>query len=350
MLLSAVDDRPSTTCPTGVGRYAGELAAHAGALSGHQVLPVSALGLSITSLADEELELPAALERHGVDVFHSPLWALPALLPCRAVVTVHDAIPATHPALTSAAFRPVWARAAEEVRRAAGVVCPSEHARGEVVRALGLDPARVHVVPEAPAAVFSPRPADVVQRAAEALGVGEPWFLAVGSLERRKNPDGVLDALAHLPAARRPLVLFAGPAAGFDLEAEAARRGVADRVRPLGVVSDELLAALYTGALGVVVCSRAEGFGLPVVEAWACGAPVIASTATALPEVAGDAALLVDPEDPGALAEALARLCDEHDLRDDLRRRGRARLAARFTPDTARAALARLYDHLEASA
>ena len=347
-----VDDRPAATCATGIGRYARSLT-DLGALGDHAVTAASTLGLAFTSPTEEELELPSALERAGVDLLHSPMCALPALLPCRAVVTVHDAIPATRPDLTSEAFKPVWARAREDAVRADAVVCPTAHARGEVVRALGLDPVRVHVVPEAPSPVFAPRSPDAVAAALRAHGVTAPYLLAVGSLERRKNPDGALDALdalARLAPARRPLLLFAGPAAGFDLAVEAARRGVGDRVRHLGVVPDEALAALYTGALAVLACSRAEGFGLPVVEAWACGAPVIAANATAQPEVAGDAALLVDPEDTAALAEAIRRVSEDPALRDDLRRRGHERLAARFTPAAVRAALTRLYDHLEATA
>jgi glycosyltransferase involved in cell wall biosynthesis len=309
---------------------------------------MTALGLERSSPFEEELELPAALARDGIDLLHSPLWLLPALLPCRAVVTVHDAIPATHPELTSDAFRPVWNGAAAAVSRAAAVVCPTEHAREAVVRALGLEPARVHVVPEAPAAVFSVRAPEVVAAALRELHVDEPYFVVVGSLERRKNPDGVLDALASLAPGARPLVLFAGPAAGFDLAAEAARRVLGDRARHLGLVSDETLAALYTGARGLVMASRAEGFGLPIVEAWACGCPVIASTATCLPEVAGDAALLVDPEDPRAIAAAMNRLLVEGDLRDELRRRGSERLSTRFSPAAVTGALARLYDALEA--
>ncbi len=346
-MRGVVDDRPGTTCATGIGRYARSLAVDLAALDGHAVVSASTLGLAFTSVSEEELELPAALERAKVDVFHSPVCTLPALVPCRAVVTVHDAIPATRPDLTAEAFKPVWARAREDGVRADAVVCPTEHAKREVVRALGLDPVRVHVVPETPAPVFAPRSSDAVAAALAAHGVSEPYVLAVGSLERRKNPDGVLEALVRLDARRRPLAVFVGPAGGFDLAAEAARRGVADRVRHLGVVADDSLATLYAGTLAVLVCSRAEGFGLPVVEAWACGAPVIAANATALPEVAGDAALLVDPEDPTALAEAIRRVTEDPALCDDLRRRGGERLAARFTPAAARAALSRLYGHLE---
>lgn len=341
------DDRPGLTCPTGVGRYARTLAGLLPELTGHEPLSLSTLAADLASAEEAELELPALITREGVDVFHTPLWHLPAVLPCRAVVTVHDAIPATHPHLTSEAFRPLWRRAFDEVPRADAVVCPSEHARTQVFDALDLDPGRVHVVPEAPAPVFGPRPADEVSRVLSRLEVNEPYVLVVGSIEPRKNPDGLLDALVTLPAPERPLVLFAGPTTrAFDLPAEAARRGVAGRARALGLVDDAALAALYTGALAIVCCSLVEGFGLPVVEAWACGAPVIASRTTALGEVAGDAAFLVDPTDPDQLGRAIAEVAGVDALRQVLRAKGQARLAERFSRRAVCEALSRVYEAL----
>lgn len=340
------DDRPGLTCPTGVGRYARSMAALLRALAGHEAESLTALMPECSSASEMELELPALLAREEFDLFHSPLWYLPVVLRCGALVTVHDAIPATHPGFTTEAFRPLWKRAYAEVRRAEGVVCPTEHARERVTEALSLEPERVHVVPEAPAEAFSPRPQEAVDEALAELGVDEPYVLCVGSVEPRKNPDGVLDAIASLPEARRPLALFTGPAGGFYLEAHAARRGLEGRVRALGLVRDELLARLYSGARAVLCCSHAEGFGLPVVEAWACGAPVVASGTTSLAEVAGDAALLVDPKDPAAIAASVARCLESVELREDLRGRGRERLAERYSIDRVREALARVYDEL----
>lgn len=343
------DDRPGLACPTGVGRYARTLGALLARVPGHEALTLSSMGLGAESPEALELDLPALLLAEEIDVFHTPLWHLPALLPCRKVVTVHDAIPATHPGFTSEAFKPLWRRAYEEVPRADAVVSPTEHARGQVLDALSLDPSRVHVVPETPDPVFAPRDPDQVAQARAALGLGdEPYLLVVGSVERRKNPDGLLEALRAVAPARRPLLLFAGPAAepGFDLTTQASRRGLGDRVRHLGLVPDETLAALYTGALTVLCCSHVEGFGLPVVEAWACGAPVIASCTSALKEVAGDAARLAYPDEPDDIAAAIEAVVDSAALRDDLRSRGRARLAERYSANAVLAALTRVYDAL----
>lgn len=341
------DDRPGDACSTGVGRYARTLGSLIASVPGHEGLPMSELELDLTSPEDEELELPAELEREQIDLLYSPLWHLPAVLPCRAVVTVHDAIPYSHPDLTSDAFRPLWRRAVEEVQRADAVVTPTEHARGQVIEALGLEPDDVHVLPETPDAGFGPRSPAEVAAVLASLDVTEPYLLVVGSLERRKNPDGILDALAFLPEGQRPLVLFVGPAAGFDLDREASLRGLEDRARHVGLVTDDALAALYTGTLALLCCSRAEGFGLPIIEAWACDAPVIAGSVSATAEVAGDAALLAHPDDPDELAAAISRVVAEPELRDDLRRRGRARLEARYSPAAVLDSLAQLLDRLE---
>jgi len=114
-------------------------------------------------------------------------------------------------------------------------------------------------------------------------GLEGRFLLCVGSLERRKNPGVVLDALARLPAKDAPVAVFVGPEAGFDLAGAAARRGVGQRVRYLGCVPDEDLVALYNEALALVFPSFFEGFGLPVVEAFACETAVVASNATLSP-------------------------------------------------------------------
>lgn len=340
------DDRPALGCVTGIGRYTLNTVELLRDLPGHEVLVLTDALPECSSAADMELELPALLYRESIDLFHSPLWWLPKVLDCAALVTVHDAIPATHPDLTSSLVVPLWKRAAVDVRRAEGVVCPTAHAREQVVDALALEPERAHVVAQAPAAVFSPRPREAVAAALSALQVNEPYVLCVGTVEPRKNPDGVLDAVASLPHERRPQVLFTGPAGGYDLKTAILRRGLGAWVRSLGYVRDEALACLYTGAQAVLCCSHAEGFGLPAVEAWACGAPVVASNTTALAEVTTGAALQVDPTDPASIAAGLSRVLDSADLRRELAELGRVRLAERYSAEKVRAAFGRLYDEL----
>ncbi len=343
-MRSLLDSRPATSDRTGIGRNAQTLAAVAcGALGDHEVLDGREV-LDFGSTWEEELALPAVIEREHVELFHSPLFHLPAVLPCRSLVTIHDAIPATHPALTTAAFSALWQGVGEAAARADAVVCPTAAAKRDVVAALGLDEQKVHVVPETPHAVFGPVEPTEQRAVRQRHGLGDQRYLLVlGAVERRKNPALVLDALQSRPDL--PPVVFVGPAGAVDLAAEARARGVEDRVRHLGVLPDPDVVALLAGAEALVFPTLAEGFGLPVVEAFATGTPVVASAVPAVVEVADDAAALVAPGDPAALAEAVSRVLSDAAFADDLRARGRARLK-RFSPAAVREGLIRVYDAL----
>ncbi|MGE0709138.1 MAG: glycosyltransferase family 4 protein [Planctomycetota bacterium] len=346
------DARPARACRTGIGRYAATLsellregvADHACASLGEDV------ALAAADPREEQLELPALLEREAVDLFHSPLFHLPALLPCAALVTIHDAVPISRPDLCTAEFARLFERAGDAARRAAGVICPSEHARAEVAAALDLDPARVHVVPEAPAACFRRLPP---QEARARLGERvpeEPFLLVVGVLDARKNPLLVLDALAHLPEGERPHAVFAGPAGAVDVGSAARERGLARWVTVLGPMTDEELVALYALAQALVFPSLHEGFGLPPLEAFACGTPVIASSAATIPEVVGDAALLFEPTDAAALVRHVETVAGwSEDERAAQVERGCVRLG-RFSPEAVRARLAEVYAQVEGGA
>lgn len=340
------DARPGKSCLTGIGRYARSVALTLRDLGpAHEVATIDReLSLSARNAIEEEFEFPGLLEREEIELLHTPLFHLPAILPCKSVVTIHDAIPAVCPELTNASFARFFEEARDSAARANAVVCPSESAKADVVRHLGVPAERVFVVPEAPDPVF--RPASSNERARvrskHTLG-GTPYVLIVGSLERRKNPACVLEALVIL-GERAPLAVFAGPDAEFDLESAAQALRV--RARCLGPVSDQDLAALYSDAAALVFPSFYEGFGLPIVEAFACETPVVASNKASIPEVAGEAARLFDPNDPAALAAALEELLASPELRRDLVARGRERLR-HFTSDRVRDAFANLYTTLE---
>lgn len=351
-LRAIFDARPGRACLTGIGRYArtmagllrGDVLGHTGAILGE-----GRLRLQARHAFEEEIELPALLVNERADVYHSALFRLPALLPCKAVVTVHDAIPLVRPDLATPVARQLFEGIAADVARADAVVCPSQSAKDDLVRTVGVDPARVHVVPETPEPSFGvQRGRDEVLFSLARHGVAdEPFVLVVGSLDARKDPRTVLDALRILEG-RGPLAVFAGPPGDVDVAAEARQRGVEGRVRVLGQVSDATLAALYAGAGALVHASLYEGFGLPVVEAFSAGAPVVAARAASLPEVVGDAGLLFDPGDAASLAERLLRLRDDEALGRDLARRGSARLAACFSPDLVRARVAAVWERVTA--
>lgn len=253
--------------------------------------------------------LPLRSRAAGVDLLHCPVPLAPVRAGVPLVVTVYDAMPLRHPEwfpwANVAHMRLVGARA---LRRAAAIVCASEHARGDVADAFGLDPARIHVAPLGVDGRFSPgpMPAGLLER----LGIGSPYVLCVATLQPRKNLRGALAAFERLVGDGAPHRLVIVGARGWRAapELRALRDSpVAGRIVAPGRVSDADLVGLLRGAAVVAVPSLYEGFGLPALEAMACGAPVVCSDRTALPELVGDAAELADPGDADGLAAALAR-------------------------------------------
>lgn len=238
----------------------------------------------------------AAGHRPGrtADVFHAP-WIDGALLraPCPQVVTLHDVIPLKRRSeylRTGMRFRLRYLA----VSRAARIVVPTEAVAADAEKYLGLEPARLTVVPEAPAPGFTPRSDEAVAAVRARLGIPRDYLLWVGGL-RHPDPRKRVAALAAAPRAL-PLVLVGRTAPWAEQLPD---------VLLTGEVDDEDLAALYTGARALVFPSDDEGFGLPPVEALACGAPVVASDVPVLREVLGDRATFVDVDDlPGLLAAA----------------------------------------------
>ncbi len=223
------------------------------------------------------------------------------------------------------------------LRQATRFVSVSDFTARAMVAELGIDRARIDVVPPGVSPMFRPMAAD---EAAPVLArhrlADRAYVLAVSTLEPRKNFDRLLAAHARLPAAlraRTPLAIAGGRGWGRSLDNPAAAQAQRDgSLRLLGHVPDAELVALYARAAVVAYPSLYEGFGLPVLEAMACAVPVVTSATTALRDTAGHAALLVDPLDTDAIAAALHRALEDTELADTLRRRGPAH-AAQFTWD-----------------
>jgi glycosyltransferase involved in cell wall biosynthesis len=297
----------------------------------------------------DQVTLPAALRRDGVDVFLSPYYKRPLAAPCPVVVTIHDLFFIGYPGRRRPLYDATMTRLARlYARGASAIVADSEHSRRAIVARLGIDAARIAVIPVGLGPEFRPAAPTAAQR--ERYGLGARYALYLGNFLPHKNLPRLLGAWAALPAPLRAahrLVLAGGDCTNRPaLVARAASLGVADRVVFPGLIDDADLPALYGGATLVVQPSLEEGFGLPALEAMACGAPVIASRRGALPEVVAEAGLLVDPEDERALAAALARVLGSPEERAAIARRGVAR-AAEFT--AARTA-GRVVDLLQATA
>ena len=262
-------------------------------------------------------------------LLHSLDHVAPAWRSWRSVVTLHDLAFLLYPQTHTAASRAYYAATGESARRAERVIAVSQRTASDGVRLLGLDPARVRVVPEAAAPVFSPRPREALDEGARGHGLvpSKPYILFVGTLEPRKNIPLLLDAFARLRRDVDAQLLLVG-ARGWLAEPifqAHARTGLGDAARFLGPLGENELAVLYSHAGAFVLPSVYEGFGLPVLEAMACGAPAVCSNAGPLPEVAGDAAVLLAPDGPDAWAAAMARLLSDARLADALRQKGFAR-------------------------
>ena len=222
-MRALLDTRPASD-RTGIGRYARTIQATlCGELGAHRVWSLGGVGgeLRFAPLdrAAEELELPAHLVRESIDLYHSPLFRLPACLPCRSVITIHDAIPLVRPDLSDPRFTALFhAEAKSAVERADRIVCPSDAAKGDLVGALSIDEGKVAVIPESPDPVFRPLPRESTRSALERMGVDLPYVLVVGRVEHRKNPHAILDAVGLLPEGE-PLVVFVGPLGDVNLPA-----------------------------------------------------------------------------------------------------------------------------------
>jgi len=286
------------------------------------------------ALLEHELRLPHDLRRAGPDVVWSPANQPPRHCVAPLVQTIHDLTPLVWPSPETDHDARRWKRSAARVRGASRVVAVSRSAADQAIRLLGVDATRVEVVPNGVDPVYAPGDA----------GDGQPYLLFVGAWGPHKGHAEAFATVAALAEAGYPHVLrVAGPDDAWmqqrvkDVRASAARP---DRVELLGYVSD--LATLYRGASALVFTSRAEGFGLPILEAMACGTPVVAFANTSTPEVGGEAAVLVPDGDVAAMVNGVRRVLDDPAFASDRRDAGLVQ-AARFRWDDAVARYVELF-------
>lgn len=289
------------------------------------------------------VNLARAAHRDQLDVFHSPGYFLP-LWPGPKVVTFHDVnMFLQWDKWWRPGMRRSWlalcAQSALSSRLARCIAADSQYSGDRIGQVLRVSRRRIRVLyPGIDDRYFSSTPqAEVLERFELSR-----YLLSVGVLSPQKNLEGVVRAFERLDDPGLTLAVVGrqdGPYYDEVIEPLVLRLGLSRRVKRLGVVPIADLAALYMGARALVYPSFAEGFGIPPLEAMACGTPVVASNVTSLPEVLGDAALLVDPQSIDDTAHAIERVCTDRDLRRELVERGRRR-AARFRWDrSARQAL-----------
>lgn len=363
------DLTPLCNPPTGVGMYTAQLYAHLPAVwpgdiralaHRHQIWhngspPEVSVDVAPPWPMNKTLwmqtVLPWQLAKERITLAHFTNSVAPLRAPCPFVITVHDMslwlYPQFHYSRRLIAMRPLIPLVA---RRAQAVIAVSHSARADILHILRLPPERVHVIYEAPAPQFRPLPPGPwARRVRRRYGLPEHYILYVGTIEPRKNLVRLLHAFLRLREEHGlPHALFLVGQRGWkdgDIFATMTRLGLERAVRYLGYVPQDDLVALYNLADVFVFPSLYEGFGLPVVEAMACGTPVVTSNRGALAEITGDAAEHVDPTSVESIAAGMARVLLDEDRAQDLRARGQAR-ARRFTWEQTAHQTAALYQRI----
>jgi glycosyltransferase involved in cell wall biosynthesis len=294
----------------------------------------------------EQLELPALIAEVRPDVYLSLTGVLPAVKTCAQVTVIHDAGVEEEPGFYPTSlwrYLTRWLRAA--ALQADRVVTVSQFARSGIERAYGIPAERTEVIPPAAEGMFQPVPDDDERRRLlSRYRMVEPYLITVAAAEPNKNLPAVLEAY-RLAGGKRGtghrLALAGGTGGAAPALQQTVRRlGLEDEVWLLGYVTRDHLPSLYSGATCFLWASLYEGFGLPPLEAMACGTPVISSERAAMPEVLGEAAMLVDPTDPRAMGDALGAVLSDRSLRERMREAGLERARSFSWHDSAARMLA----------
>lgn len=280
----------------------------------------------------EQAMWPRLARRDGLTLMHSMAFATPRLAPCPVVVTIYDLSFIHQPeSFPAAQRRYLMHETAYSCRHAARLITISRSGRDDVAAHYGVPPGRIDVVTPGVGAAYRPLPAADVAAFRRRQGLPDIFLLHVGTLQPRKNILVLLEALSRLGRPEVPLVLVGGKGWFYDtIEARVTALGLSKQVHFAGYADDDELPLWYNAAAALVFPSLYEGFGLPIVEALACGTPVVAAATSSLPEAGGEVALYFDPRDPDELAGQLAAVLDDPDLRRRARAAGPAH-AARFS-------------------
>lgn len=281
----------------------------------------------------EKLSLPVELLTGRLDIFHGPCFFVPRCLNCKSIVTVHDLMALRHPDFLTPESEYFFKRRLKAAKRANAVIAVSDFTKKEIMELLKIEEGRIRVIHNGIDRSFRPMEDGAMIEVVKAkYGIRGHYFLFVGNIEPKKNIESLLRACVLLRRStnfRYPLLIVGKKALGFksvwkivqDLQAE-------KETIFTDVVDNNELPYLYSGAEIFIFPSLFEGFGMPVIEAMACGTPVVASNRSSIPEIAGDAALLVDPLNIDGIAEAMYNLLSDQYLKKRLVEKGLKRAMA----------------------
>jgi glycosyltransferase involved in cell wall biosynthesis len=304
--------------------------------------------LSYLSLFADHALMARAVSRSRLELFHAIDHNMTPFLTCPTIVTVHDLIPLVLRGPYLGPRSSLWlAFHKMAVKRAKAVIAVSRNTANDVERLWKIPADRLRVIPEGVGDVYRPMEDGAkMERVMQKFGIRRPYFLYLGGFDPRKNLGNMLLAFKRflLSDSGDYSFVLCGDTTDFDayLHDEIAELGLQGKVLLTGFVEEENLPALYSGAEGFICVSLYEGFGLPFLEAMACGTPVIASDTSSIPEVVGDSGILVDPLDPADILKGMERVAASSELRDELSRRGQER-AASFSWETAASRVLNLY-------
>lgn len=289
-----------------------------------------------------QVGLSSEMLRASPDVLFVPSHVLPLVTPRRSVVVVYDVghrfFPRAH-TLTEWLYVE-WA-IRRHVRLATALITISEASKRDLVALYRADRERIAVAYPAVDARFAPASGEAIERLRERHGLPERYVLHLGTIKPRKNLPRLIAAFARADLPRDVHLVLGGMTTfgGGAVQRAIERAGLRDRVRYLAYVPQDDLAALYCGAAAVAIVSLYEGFGMPALEALACGAPVVASNRGSLPEIVGKAGVLVDPLDVASIADGLSRVLGDRELASRLRAEGPRRASVFRWSDAARVTL-----------
>ncbi len=312
-----LDGMPLASPLTGVGHYTAELARNLAVVAPSDSFTFISPG-GLLKRRWWSLGLPLYLLRNPFDLFHGTNYEIPFWSRRPTVITIHDLslllLSGVH--RDALVGRSRW-RLPWMAKRASMIITPSNSIKKELCEAFGIQPDKVAVTPEAPRPVFKKKDdAELLRR----LGIEGDFILFVGTIEPRKNLRRLVEAFDQMlrQTSLSPKLVIAGGQGWMmdDFVSFIREKGVADRVCLTGYLQDEDLCALYSACTAFIYPSLYEGFGLPPLEAMACGAPVITSRTPALMETAGDAARLVDPEDVDDIARAMTEFLGDKKTRE----------------------------------